>query len=96
MFPHIEGVQTRDLVAAWLHRYYPNLPCVVIYNPIDTDSSYGWCKQNIPNMFDHIGDDILVVLFADRDRAIEYCESIPDSAPYAVVWYGGEPIYENT
>jgi len=80
-----------DLIDAQVQSKFATLAVVVVYHAAD-----------FPQWLETVGlpapgsESLLFFCFEDVDEAIYFCDSIPDSRPFATVYHGGVLVHENT
>lgn len=86
-----------DLITLWLQTHYEGVPVVALSDPMG-------CSDLAPilDLFPHaekpavVNSQYSIIVCETVEKAIQLCNSIPDSNPFAFVWDGKHVVHENT
>jgi hypothetical protein len=91
-----------DLLSYYIQKKYPQEFIVVIYvhNNKYNSKKVTWlinfCNKNNIDCSKAVISNYIILQFDTEEQAIDFCNSVPNSSPYCVVYSHGEIIHENT
>jgi len=89
-------MQSSELINEYVKLKYPDKIIVAICDLFYYPSSYKILSVFGLSFTEVSTTDYAFIEFETLEKAIKFCNSIPDSEPYSVVFVNGDAIYENT
>jgi hypothetical protein len=90
----------QDFVTEFVQHHYPESIICYIYARDPSEESWKWikelCKKFNIDYTEVIIHEHILLEFSKIDGAIDFCNSVPDSEPYCVVYERGQLVHENT
>ena len=96
-----------DIVSEYVQMKYPTSIVAAIYTDVDDESGWPWIEKflkknpvpedQIPSEDTTYDDlEILFIEFDTVEQATDFCDSVPNAAPYCTVYANGDIIKENS
>jgi len=97
----VRTLSSYDLIEKYLSDNYQDSLIVIIDTNNAYDDGHEWLLKNLPNV-DHLQDedsvvnDYIFIEFVDLNKAIDFCNSVPNSQLYSFVYNFNQVVCTNT